>query len=207
MLTRHYYHRPAGCHRRPPIDAYNLGAAVDGQVIEQTRKWVDRIVVGLNLCPFARRVTEAGRVRYAVTDAEGEGDLLAALEAELALLAAADRAAVETAILIHPRALTLFPDYLDFLPEADRLVRRLGLRGVVQIAGFHPAYQFRGTEPDAVENATNRSPYPMLHLLREASVSEVVSDADTAAAISRRNVETLRGLGTAGVQSRLDADR
>ncbi len=157
-------------------------------MIEETRKWVDRIVVGLNLCPFARRVTEAGRVRYAVTDAEGEGDLLAALEAELAQLTAADRAAVETTILIHPHALTRFPDYLDFLPEADRLVRRLGLRGVVQIAGFHPSYQFRGTEPDAVENATNRSPYPMLHLLREASVSEVVGDdADTSAAISRRN--------------------
>jgi hypothetical protein len=136
-------------------------------VINDTRKWVERIVVGLNLCPFARRVTEAGLVRYAVTDAEG--DLLSALASELTLLAAADRAAVETTILIHPRALTRF---LDFLPEADRLIRRLSLRGGVQFAGFHPSYQFRGTEADAAENATNRSPHPMMHLLREASVAE-----------------------------------
>ena len=182
-----------------------MGDADQEAVIDATRRWVAGVVVGLNLCPFARRVSEAGRVRYAVTDAgDGEG-LLGALGAELAALAAAPRAAVETTLLIHPRALPAFPDYNDFLPEADRMVRRLGLRGVIQVAGFHPDYRFAGTAPDAAENYTNRSPHPMLHLLREASVAEVAGDPAALAAIPRRNVEALRGLGGAAILARLRA--
>ena len=168
-------------------------------VIEATRRWVAGVVVGLNLCPFARRVSEAGRVRYAVTSAGDEEGLLAALGSELSALAAAPRAKVETTLLVHPGVLAAFADYNDFLPAADALVRRLGLRGVIQVAGFHPAYQFAGTGPDAVENYTNRSPYPMLHLLREASVTEVAADPDALAGIPARNVATLRALGRAEV--------
>src|SRR3954462_5488311 len=143
------------------------------RVIDATRRWVAGVVIGLNLCPFARRVFDAGLIRYAVTAAADAGALLDDLARELTALAAAPRAEVETTLLIHPRALADFLDYNDFLADADRLVRDLGLRGVIQIAGFHPAYQFAGTAPDAAENYTNRSPHPMLHLLREDSITEV----------------------------------
>jgi len=173
--------------------------------INATRGWVAGVVIGLNLCPFAHRVSEAGRIRYAATGAEDEEGLLAALGTELAALAAAPRSAVETTLLIHPRALTTFSDFNDFLPEAERLVRRVGLRGVIQVVGFHPAYRFAGTPPEAAENYTNRSPHPMLHLLREESVSEVSGDPAALAAIPRRNIETLRGMGLAAILARIHA--
>jgi hypothetical protein len=175
-------------------------------VIEVTRRWVVGVVIGLNLCPFARRVSEAGLIRYAVTDAGDPEELLVALETELVALAAAPRSAVETTILIHPKALSAFPDYLNFLTYADRLVKRLGLVGTIQVAGFHPQYQFEGTTPNAPENYTNRSPEPMLHLLREESVTEVAGDDPTAlAAIPQRNTATLRKLGRAAILARLRA--
>jgi hypothetical protein len=182
-----------------------VGDLDEQAVIDATRRWVSAVVVGLNLCPFARRVSEAGLIRYAVTDAAGEQSLLAALIWELEALAAAPRTAVETTLLIHPRALPDFPDYNDFLGLADRLLGALGLRGVIQIAGFHPGYQFAGTAPGAVENYTNRSPHPMLHLLREDSVSEVADDPDRLLDIPRRNVEALRRLGRREVLARLRA--
>jgi hypothetical protein len=182
-----------------------MGKRDEEAVIDATRRWVSAVVVGLNLCPFARRVSEAGLIHYAVTDAAVEEPLLEALSHELAALAAAPRANVETTLLIHPRVLAAFPDYNDFLPEADRLVRDLGLRGVIQIAGFHPGFRFAGTSSDAVENYTNRSPYPMLHLLREESVTEVAGDPVALTAIPRRNIETLRRLGRAEVLARFRA--
>lgn len=182
-----------------------VGDPGDAAVIDATRRWVADVVIGLNLCPFARRVADGGRVRYAATDAADEDGLLVALDAELATLAAAPRAAVETTLLIHPRAFPAFPDFNDFLPEADRLVRRRGLRGVVQVVGFHPDFRFADTPPDAAENYTNRSPYPMLHLLREESVTEVSGDPAALAAIPRRNIETLRRLGRAEMLARLRA--
>src|SRR5262249_17846141 len=155
-------------------------------------------VVGLNLCPFAAAVAAAGRIRYAVTAAADGEELRSALGAELLALAAAPRAGVETALLIHPPAPPGFAGFHDFLPEADRLLCALRLRGVIQVVGFHPDYQFAGTTPDAAENYTNRSPHPMLHLLREESVTEVAGDAAALAAIPRRNCETLRRLGRPG---------
>lgn len=183
-----------------------MGDSDGPAVVAATQRWVDTMVVGLNLCPFARRVTDAGRVRYAVTDAAGEEGLLAALDAELAALVAAPREAVETTLLIHPRAFPDFLDFNDFLHEADRLVRRRGLTGVVQVVGFHPGFRYAGAAPDAVENYTNRSPYAMLHLLREESITEVSGDADALAAIPGRNTATLRALGRAGIVARLAAD-
>lgn len=166
--------------------------------LDQTRRWVDAFVVGLNLCPFARRPAEAGRVRYAATPAADPATLLGDLADELSRLVATPRAQVETTLLVHPHALPDFLDYNDFLADADRLVARLGLRGVVQVAGFHPGWRFAGTRPDAVENWTNRSPHPMLHLLREDSVTEVAGDH--LADIPRRNVALLRRLGRAEVR-------
>jgi hypothetical protein len=182
-----------------------MGDPDERAAADATRRWVSAVVVGLNLCPFARRVSDAGRVRYAVTAAADRESLLAALGDELRALAAAPRADIETTLLIHPRALLSFPEYNDFLPEADRLVRGLGLRGVIQVAGFHPGYRFAGTPADAAENYTNRSPHPMLHLLREESVTEVAGDPAALAAIPRRNIEALRGLGRAEMLARLKA--
>jgi uncharacterized protein len=176
-------------------------------VIAATRRWIADVVVGLNLCPFARRVFEGGAIRYVVSAAADPAALLADLAGELTALAATPIAAVETTLLIHPRALGDFLDYNDFLDDGDRLLADLGLEGIIQIASFHPAYRFAGTAPDAVENYTNRSPYPMLHLLREESVSRVAGDADELAEIPRRNIETLRGLGKARILEMLRAIR
>jgi uncharacterized protein len=164
----------------------------DPAVIERTRRWISAVVIGLNLCPFARRVFDGDKIRYVVSMATEAEALLADLTAELRTLAATPIETVETTLLIHPHALGDFLDYNDFLGVADGCVADLGLEGVVQIASFHPLYRFAEARPDAVENYTNRSPYPMLHLLREESVSAV---ADEAGDVPRRNVETLRRLG------------
>jgi hypothetical protein len=174
-------------------------------VIEATRRWIASIVIGLNLCPFARRVFEADKIRYVVTGARDAAALLGDLAGELGALASIPPSAVETTLLIHPRALVDFREYNDFLDVADRLVGGLGLRGTLQIASFHPDYQFAGSAPGAVENYTNRSPYPMLHLLREESISRAARDPEELLAIPRRNVETLRGLGRENILERLAA--
>lgn len=164
-------------------------------ILARTRRWIADIVIGLDLCPFARRVFEAERIRYVVSAAQDEHALRRELAGELESLAAAPIETIETTLLIHPHVLTDFLDYNDFLGVADRLIAELGLRGVVQIASFHPHYQFAGTSPEAVENYTNRSPYPMLHLLREESISAVSGDPDVLLDVPRRNIETLRRLG------------
>ena len=172
-------------------------------VIEGTRRWISSMVIGLNLCPFAQRVFKADKIRYVVTDAKDETPLLKELAGEVEALASSSISAVETTLLIHPRVLRNFLDYNDFLEVGERLVENLGLRGTIQIASFHPDYQFAGTDPDAVENFTNRSPYAMLHLLREDSISEVASDPNELLEIPRRNIETLRGLGRQKILEKL----
>lgn len=166
-------------------------------VIETTRRWIRDVVIGLNLCPFARRVFDGGLIRYVVTDVPDTTALAAALTDQLQRLAEAPAAEVETAFLIHPHALADFLDYNDFVVECDNLLAELDLEGVIQIAGFHPRYQFAGTKPDDIGNYTNRSPFPMLHLLREDSVSAVNDDPEKLMDIPARNVETLRKLGRA----------
>jgi hypothetical protein len=170
-------------------------------VIDATRRWIASVVIGLNLCPFARRVFEGEKVRYAVSDAADEPALLHDLAEALQALAAAPADDVETTLLIHPRALADFLDYNDFLGAAEQLVADLGLEGTVQVASFHPDYRFAGTDPDAVENYTNRSPYPMLHLLREDSVSRAAENPDELLAIPERNVETMKALGIEKVRA------
>ncbi len=162
--------------------------------IEQTRQWIAQTVIGLNLCPFARRVFDANRIRYVASTATTEEQLLDELRSELTRLDTAPRTEIETTILIHPHVLTDFYDYNAFLSEADRLLRRMKLDGTIQIASFHPGYQFEGAEPDAPENGTNRSPLPMLHLLREISITEVADHPDVLLGIPERNIETMRRL-------------
>jgi len=171
--------------------------------IDVTRRWIAAVVIGLNLCPFARRVFEAGKIRYVVSAAQDEEKLLQDLAAELTALAANPSERVETTLLIHPDVLRNFLDYNDFLGTADRLLAKLGLRGVVQIASFHPDYQFAGADPDAVENYTNRAPLPMLHLLREESISALAGAPSELLEIPRRNIETLRSLGTEAVRAKM----
>jgi uncharacterized protein len=168
------------------------------EIIAATKEWLEKAVIGLNLCPFARAVYVNDQIRYAVSDASAPEALLADLLAELRTLAAADPAEVDTTLLIHPGALTDFLDYNDFLGVAEAAVADLGLEGVLQVASFHPRYQFAGTAPDDIENYTNRSPYPMLHLLREESVERAVEAFPDAAEIYEKNIATLRLLGHEG---------
>jgi len=166
--------------------------------IEATRRWLERAVIGLNLCPFAKAVHVRGQIRWVLSDATTPEALLETLGEELLWLRDASAEEVDTTLLIHPQVLTDFLDYNDFLETADALVESLGLDGVLQVASFHPDYQFAGSAPDDVENFTNRSPYPTLHLLREGSVSRAVEAFPDAEVIVERNVETLRKLGVDG---------
>jgi len=181
-----------------------LSNAMDKQtVIDATRRWIASVVIGLDLCPFAQRVFMADTIHYVVTDADNEQALLADLARELEALATTPIARVETTLLIHPNALNNFYDYNAFLDRGDRLIGELGLRGTIQLASFHPDYQFADAEPDDVENYTNRSPYPMLHLLREASFVEIGDNPDTLLDIPRRNGEALRRLGREKIREML----
>ncbi|WER44944.1 DUF1415 domain-containing protein [Cupriavidus sp. WKF15] len=175
-------------------------------VIAATRHWLARAVIGLNLCPFAKSVYVKEQVRYVVSDATQAADLLDELERELKLLAETDTAQVDTTLLIVPEALADFLEFNDFLYFADRLLGSLRLEGTLQIASFHPQYQFEGTEPDDIENYTNRAPYPILHLLREDSIARAAEAYPDAADIYERNMATLRRLGHAGWQRWMDGD-
>jgi len=178
----------------------------DAVVILRTTTWVNEFVIGLNLCPFAKAVQTKGQVRYVVSHAASGVALLEALERELLLLRAADADEVDTTLLIHPRVLGDFYDYNDFLGEVDDLVERLELEGELQVASFHPEYCFSGSSADDPANCTNRSPYPMLHLLREASVTRAVDTFPDTEAIPERNVELLRGMPTEELRRRLGRD-
>ena len=173
-------------------------AAASDAIISATRDWVERAVIGLNLCPFAKSVFVKKQVRYALTAASTADELLAELEAELTRLANTDAADLDTTLLIHPLAMTDFLDYHFFLAEVDALNRNLGFDGVFQIASLHPQYEFAGSEPDDIANFTNRSPYPTLHLLRESSIDRAVAAFPDAADIFERNIETMERLGHEG---------
>jgi hypothetical protein len=166
--------------------------------VAETRAWVERAVIGLNLCPFAKAPQVKGRVRYALSDAADAETLLTDLVAELQLIAATPDGEVETTLLVHPGALPDFADYNDFLDLADAAVAELDLEGVIQVASFHPQYRFVDSDPGDLANATNRSPFPTLHLLREDSIARAVQAFPEAEAIFEANIETLEQLGADG---------
>lgn len=170
----------------------------DAAAVDATRVWLEKAVIGLNLCPFAKAVHVKRQIRYVVSHAETEEALLADLMHELQLLASADPGDIETTLLIHPRVLGDFLDYNDFLDLADGAVEELGLDGFLQVASFHPDYQFADSEPDDIGNYSNRSPFPTLHLLREESVDKAVAAFPDAERIYETNIATLRKLGHAG---------
>ena len=159
------------------------------------RRWVETVVVGLNLCPFAGRELLQGRIRFVVTAAQTEAALLTSLQAELEWLDS--NPAIETTLLIHPQVLQDFDDYNQFLESADDLLRALDAEGVYQIASFHPHYRFANSAAADVENYTNRSPYPMLHLLREQSLERGIASYPDTAEIPLRNMALMQRLGIA----------
>ena len=168
------------------------------EVVAATREWIEKAVIGLNLCPFAKSVYVKNQVRIVVSDARHIDAFLEDLDRELDYLAEVDPEETDTTLLIHP---TLFPDFLDFNDVhqiADEAVAEHELEGVIQIASFHPEYQFEGTEPDDITNYTNRAPFPTLHLIREDSLDKAVEAFPEAETIYERNIETMKKLGIAG---------
>ena len=173
-------------------------AMTDEEVLKQTRQWLEKAVIGLNLCPFAKAVYVKNQVRLVVSHARHADDLLEELDRELDLLVATPADLIDTTLLIHP---TLFPDFLDFndfTELAEGVVDEHGLEGVLQLASFHPQFQFEGTELDDIGNSTNRAPFAMLHLLREDSVARAVAAFPEAETIFEQNVKMLEKLGHAG---------
>ncbi|UUZ71515.1 DUF1415 domain-containing protein [Polaromonas sp. P1(28)-8] len=170
----------------------------DDEVLTQTRHWLEKAVIGLNLCPFAKAVYVKNQVRLVVSHARHADDLLEELDRELDLLVATPAQEVDTTLLIHPTLFEDFLDFNDFLEIAEGVVDEHGLDGVVQLASFHPQFQFDGTEPDDISNYTNRAPFAILHLLREESVERAVAAFPEADAIFEQNIATLEKLGLDG---------
>jgi len=172
-------------------------------IIKPVKKWVETLVVGLNLCPFAKREVLAGKVRFTVSEGETEEQLLTDLQAELELLEYDP--GIETTLLIVPGVLQDFYDFNQFLDYVDGLLVALNLAGIYQVASFHPDYQFGGTEPDDAENYTNRSPYPILHLIREESMEKAVASHPDPAGIPERNIALMDSRGAEKMQVLLRA--
>ncbi|RZI41641.1 DUF1415 domain-containing protein [Herbaspirillum sp. HC18] len=174
------------------------------QAIEATRHWLEKAVIGLNLCPFAKSVHVKNQIRYVVSNARSAEALLQDLIDELQTLHRADPEEIDTTLLIHPWVLDDFLDFNDFQDVADASLEELGLMGEIQVASFHPQFQFAGTEPEDIGNYTNRSPYPTLHLIREASIDRAVTAFPDASDIFERNIETIRRLGHKGWKALLE---
>ena len=168
------------------------------QAVADTRRWLERAVVGLNLCPFAKAVVVKDQVRIVATAADDAQGILADFTRELDELVALDAKVRDTTLLVVPDAMQDFLDFNDLVGRAERIVRKRGLEGVVQVAHFHPRFVFAGTEEDDITNHTNRAPYPTLHLLREESIARAVAAFPDASAIYEANMETLRRLGPEG---------
>lgn len=171
--------------------------------IAATRVWLERIVIGLNLCPFAKAVYVKEQVRYVLSDATTPEALVEQLAEELVLLRDASPEQIDTTLIIHPDVLTDFLDYNDFLDNADAAIEALDLQGILQVASFHPQYQFEGVAADDASNYTNRAPYPILHLLREDSVARAVDAFPDPDVIVERNIQTLDRIGVQGWWRRL----
>lgn len=168
------------------------------QIIALTSAWVEHVVIGLNLCPFAKPVHTKGQIHYSVSHARDENSLAADLRLSMQNLIATTPDKIDTYLLIHPWVLTDFIDYNNFLDIADEILDELDLIGVLQIASFHPDYQFAGTTADDVTNCTNRSPFPVLHLLREESLDKATTALPDPDVIVNRNLETMTSLGHEG---------
>jgi len=171
----------------------NLQTALD-----DTRRWLERAVVGLNLCPFAKAVLAKGQVHLAATPAQDAPGILEAFAAELDALVALPASERDTTLLVIPQGMDDFLAFLDLVARAERLVRKRGQGGVVQVAHFHPGFVFADADEDDITNCTNRSPHPTLHLLREESMDRAVAAFPDPAAIYEANMARLQELGPEG---------
>jgi len=180
----------------------------DTAILAATVQWLERAVIGLNLCPFAKSVHVKGQIHYALAVAQKQSDLLAELATELQALQDADPQLRDTTLWLLPNQFPEFLDFNQFVAGADRLLDALDLTGDLQIASFHPQFQFAGTQPDDITNYTNRAPFAALHLLREDSIDRAVAAYPQAEAIYEKNMQTLQNLGHAGWVNlwRQDAD-
>lgn len=172
--------------------------ADDDAIVGATRRWLEHAVIGLNLCPFAKSVYVKEQVRYVVSNATEPEQLLETLMDELQRLSDTSPDEVDTTLLIHPFVLTDFEDYNEFLDVADAALEDMQLEGELQVASFHPNYQFADTDVNDISNYTNRAPYPTLHLLREDSIARAVEAFPQAEAIFEKNIETMEALGHDG---------
>jgi len=169
-----------------------------GEVLQTTERWLERSVIGLNLCPFAKAVHVKGQIHYALTWSQETADVLDDLTVALHDLLAQDPQQRDTTLLIAPKAFPDFWDFHGFVQRADKLLRSLHLDSALQIASFHPQYEFAQAPAGDMANYTNRAPYPILHLLREDSMDRAVAAYPDAALIYERNIARLRDLGAAG---------
>ncbi|EGV36316.1 DUF1415 domain-containing protein [Neisseria weaveri] len=170
----------------------------DETIIQNTRQWLEKAVIGLNLCPFAKAPYVKGRVRIAVSHAKHLDGFLEDLDKELLLLSETPSEKIETSLLIHPTLFTDFMVFNDLMDIADHAVIENGLEGIIQIAPFHPDFQFEGTEENDIGNYTNRSPYPTLHLIREDSIAKAAEVFPDASVIFERNIALLQDMGQKG---------
>jgi len=170
----------------------------DEEAIAATKLWLEKAVIGLNLCPFAKGVHVKNQIRYVVSAAQTPDELLAEVLKEFEVLAEASSEKIDTTLLIHPQVLTDFLDYNDFLEVVDAALEEVDLAGILQVASMHPQYQFADTELDDITNYTNRSPYPTLHILREDSIDQAVAAFPEAEMIFEKNIETMKNLGHEG---------
>lgn len=175
-----------------------MHAETEDAILASVQRWLEKAVIGLNLCPFAKAVHVKKQIRYVVSAARDTEQLLADLKSELHNLYISDPQKIDTTLLIHPDVLNDFLDYNDFLAQAEEAIAELQLEQEIQIASFHPQYQFADTDADDIENYTNRSPYPILHLLREASIDRAVVAFPEADNIFEKNIETMHALGQQG---------
>lgn len=173
-------------------------------VTEETKNWVEKLVIGVNLCPFAKLPFQQGRIRFAEVQSADEADLIRTLLQEMSDLVEQSAAELETTLIIFPNQLNDFADYLEFVAYADELLHEAELTGILQIASFHPQYQFANTGKDDIENYTNRSPYPMLHLIREESIERALENYTDPEQIPLRNVAKMKELGHEGVRRILE---
>jgi hypothetical protein len=168
-----------------------------------TQRWVEEIVIGLNLCPFAAKPQRLNQVRYVLEEGQDIQSLNERLLYEARYLLATSPKKVETTLIVHPKLLSDFEDYLDYVWAAEQLLQQHQMEGILQLASFHPDYQFAGTAKETASNYTNRSPYPMLHLIREESIEHALQHYEAPEAIPERNIARMEGLGLAVIQNML----
>lgn len=168
--------------------------------IELTKEWIKRMVIGLQLCPFAKQPFEKGSIRYFMEESDRPEILMQTVLSELQIISNAKPDDIETTLIIHPNVLKDFIDYLDFVEEVNQHLDSSGLRGIIQVASFHPDYQFAGTKHNDPENYTNRSPFPMLHLIRESSIENALKHYPNPEDIPNQNIQTMQGLGIKGIR-------